>query len=77
MPVGNLGGHSLHPLASCACCDLRNDMLFSIRSHISPRDQIGHAALPANDHASDQSARVVVPFFVETLKPFVVGRLYN
>ena len=54
-------GHSLHPLASCAGRDLRDDR-FSTRNHISQRDRSDGAwALPANGHAADQSARVIVP----------------
>ena len=59
--ISDLDVHSLHWhfVASCAHRDLRND-IFSTRSHmISQRDR-----MPANCHAADQSARVIVPLRV-------------
>ena len=48
-------GHSLRPLASCAGRDLRDDIFRAISARET--DPMGHGALPADDHAADQSAR--------------------
>jgi hypothetical protein len=48
-------GHSLRPLASCAGRDLRDDIFRAISARET--DPMGHAALPADDHAADQSAK--------------------